>query len=126
MRSSDWSSDVCSSDLLDRGAYANRVLSRLILLPTVDQVRVWNEIIGEYRAKIDELDMRGINPLRSKELPGRWRIVERRLFEGAEGGRRPFDHPEFRSEEHTSALQSLMRISSAVLSLKTTSTTRTS
>src|SRR3546814_1324021 len=114
MRSSDWSSDVCSSDLLDRGAYANRVLSRLILLPTVDQVRVWNEIIGEYRAKIDELDMRGINPLRSKELPGRWRIVERRLFEGAEGGTSPFDHPVFhtvveRSEEHTSELQSLMR-----------------
>src|SRR3546814_12172902 len=76
---------------LDRGAYANRVLSRLILLPTIDQVRVWNEIIGEYRAKIDELDMRGINPLRSKELPGRWRIVERRLFEGAEGGTSPFD-----------------------------------
>src|SRR3546814_10871620 len=103
------------------------VLSRLILLPTVDQVRVWNEIIGEYRAKIDELDMRGINPLRSKELPGRWRIVERRLFEGAEGWTSPFAHPVFhtvvvtdemvRSEEHTSDLQSLMRISYAVFCL---------
>src|SRR3546814_6855639 len=85
MRISDWSSDVCSSDL------------------------VWNEIIGEYRAKIDELDMRGINPLRSKELPGRWRIVERRLFEGAEGGTSPFDHPVFHTVVETDEMVSPMR-----------------
>src|SRR3546814_21048850 len=29
---------------LDRGAYANRELSRLIFLPTVDPVRAWKEI----------------------------------------------------------------------------------
>src|SRR3546814_13251369 len=85
------------------------VLSRLILLPTVDQVRVWNEIIGEYRAKLDELDMRGINPLRSKELPGRWRIVERPLFEGTAGGTSPFDHQVFNKVVETDEWVSTMR-----------------
>src|SRR3546814_5082238 len=35
-----------------------------------------------------------------------------------EGGRGAFSEPEFRSEEHTSELQSLMRISYAVFCLK--------
>src|SRR3546814_4337936 len=76
MRISDWSSDVCSSDLdLDRAAH------RLFRLG------------GSRAARFDRLA-----------------IVPRQI-----GGR---DDPLPRSEEHTSELQSLMRISYAVFCLK--------
>src|SRR3546814_4752249 len=91
MRISDWSSDVCSSDLdqLVRGAVADRALQR-----------------GGDQAHGDRIArLRG---------PGRLVVA--------------LEHPAFaiehaahqvqRSEEHTSELQSLMRISYAVFCLK--------
>src|SRR3546814_1532679 len=83
MRISDWSSDVCSSDL------AEQLRNRLLRVPGVKKV----VIIGERPERIfvnfsqERLATLGISPRE-------------------------------RSEEHTSELQSLMRISYAVFCLK--------
>src|SRR3546814_8595202 len=106
MRISDWSSDVCSSDLVDADA-----------------------VIGEIDA--------GAGPLKRLLAAGRTGAAAELL--GVGGGamdltigylkeRKQFGAPigsfQARSEEHTSELQSLMRISYAVFCLKhkTTST----
>src|SRR3546814_3272190 len=90
MRISDWSSDVCSSDLgRDRTQSGGM-------------------------AATDRHHDRACRPF----------LAGRRLSSGILGGRRPAQsvlhraYPAQRSEEHTSELQSLMRISYAVFCLK--------
>src|SRR3546814_7661422 len=109
MRISDWSSDVCSSDLfLLNGAW----------------LRAFT-VIGYGRAC-------GFRPIRQSYT----RLPKESPWAGASGGRRskrsttttptrwlgflrvPLPTPGERSEEHTSELQSLMRISYAVFCLK--------
>src|SRR3546814_10073505 len=101
MRISDWSSDVCSSDLCRAAAAASP------------------------RSSADASDLaqggaRACESLyRHRDRPARlwrqrktaWRCGARELFEARDGGRS-------RSEEHTSELQSLMRTSYAVFCLK--------
>src|SRR3546814_9570178 len=113
MRISDWSSDVCSSDLvavLDRVEHA--------ALETQHRLRV--RIVVEQRDQ--EIAAKG---QRARLRIGNEAELFDRLFDrrarlvGQEFG--PVDHPAhglFRSEEHTSELQSLMRISYAVFCLK--------
>src|SRR3546814_6066932 len=101
MRISDWSSDVCSSDLPPR-----RTVSRL---PGTGALH------AATRARFGRLHLlsaRGRAPHR-RDRP--------RLGRGERQGHRLFGHgpAEQRSEEHTSELQSLMRISSAVFCLTT-------
>src|SRR3546814_5002859 len=109
MRISDWSSDVCSSDLLggQEGGEPARALGE-VAIADVDtgQVGLHNGesdavsgvVVAEQGAEVD--------------------------VGGVEGGEQ-FGHADFgagvggRSEEHTSELQSLMRISYAVFCLKT-------
>src|SRR3546814_3706634 len=106
MRISDWSSDVCSSDLRlfdlpataigtgDLPLLGLPVVSRTVLEPSLEDV-----VLGA--AKIEH-DHRNFRPLR--------RCYDRILaIDGIMNGR---------SEEHTSELQSLMRISYAVFCLK--------
>src|SRR3546814_1727401 len=101
MRISDWSSDVCSSDLawaaqpLDVGPYKQ-------LLIDVGQVERYGLVIGH--AEFSLLVSR------------KWRCVQ--------GGYAWFPTAVcWRSEEHTSELQSLMRISYDVFCLKKKNTT---
>src|SRR3546814_5607234 len=89
MRISDWSSDVCSSDLI--------------------AVEGLHDEIGRERIKA------GIDA-RRKTHRGHQHAGNERADIGDEGEDRS-DQPE-RSEEHTSELQSLMRISYAVFCLK--------
>src|SRR3546814_10882795 len=106
MRISDWSSDVCSSDL---SAIA---LARSDLGVGVQQTRIRQRFRRHARAV-------GVAKPRKA-------IVERQLIEGNGHGRVLLaggDHCSRRSrcrrsEEHTSELQSLMRISYAVFCLK--------
>src|SRR3546814_10348538 len=84
MRISDWSSDVCSSDLLSR--------VRAITTAPMQDVR-WD----------------GCGDLSGPQT---------RRSIGQTGDRPPSCSCDFRSEEHTSELQSLMRISYAVFCLK--------
>src|SRR3546814_9003078 len=104
MRISDWSSDVCSSDLAFRpGAAARKASEPRHLDPAAPAL---------YRAAQSAPD-------RADEAPprGRGRSADRRGYPAVD--QRDRDRAqEFgvvrRSEEHTSELQSLMRISYAV------------
>src|SRR3546814_6543693 len=104
MRISDWSSDVCSSDLLEPAAPLRDRASEAAFL-MAEQLRF--QQVARDRAAVyrNEAVMR---PLAF--------VMEgcRNDFLAAAG--RPGDHD--RSEEHTSELQSLMRISYAVFCLK--------
>src|SRR3546814_9246458 len=114
MRSSDWSSDVCSSDLRQSGEDRTPDLLR----PLEDEDGIVDRDI-EPACRLAGLDHDAI-PLGDPALDG-----------AAEGGAVPdplppcVDHHglkglrllSVRSEEHTSDLQSLMRISYAVLCL---------
>src|SRR3546814_5574358 len=92
---SDWSSDVCSSDLNLKGQEAVLVFSG----PNNFRKEVWED----YKA----------NRKASRKPLCYWTIIDHLR---AEGRYRVLS--EDRSEEHTSELQSLMRISYAVFCLK--------
>src|SRR3546814_4014257 len=97
MRISDWSSDVCSSDLTDRpaGATTKSLASAGRPVATV-------AILGRVGLQTRNSDPRTTTMTEDK-------IALRALLEKGS-----------RSEEHTSELQSLMRISYAVFCLKKT------
>src|SRR3546814_6843335 len=110
MRISDWSSDVCSSDLLrllglDIPIYPVKGYS--ITVPIADEGRapVSTLLDESYKIAITRLGDR-IRVGGMAELSG----FDRTLSERREAT--------LRSEEHTSELQSLMRISYAVFCLK--------
>lgn len=69
---------------LDNERSANEFMARLALLSTEYQEKVLNELTAEYRLHIEELEARGENPLRPKELEGMVHIRENNLFEGKE------------------------------------------
>src|SRR3546814_9335348 len=91
MRISDWSSDVCSSDLLETtgGARSGEDLRHL-----VNHARRMRTLMHYVPRRYDPV------------------IIEALAMAGA------LDPQATRSEEHTSELQSLMRISYAVFCLK--------
>src|SRR3546814_9173073 len=99
MRISDWSSDVCSSDLFPELQEGVRVL--VTVDQSIDGARL-HRLAGALCARLARLR----------------RLV---VLEGMRAlARRPRVQPGIptRSEEHTSELQSLMRISYAVFCLK--------
>src|SRR3546814_8229143 len=113
MRISDWSSDVCSSDLLDTRPAArfahhrcpdgiHEALRRLI------EHRLFQLLLGAEMG--EQAGFRHAQPL-GQHADGN--APEALDAGGAHGFRE-----NGRSEEHTSELQSLMRISSAVFCLK--------
>src|SRR3546814_10882267 len=110
MRISDWSSDVCSSDLVRLGwscrqLGAGSVHLEPALLPRDQRQR--GRLHPEGRE--DQLVDPGLEQLPPERLPA---------------GRGPQAGP-VRSEEHTSELQSLMRISYAVFCLENKTTPNT-
>src|SRR3546814_3088980 len=117
MRISDWSSDVCSSDLFFHGVgatggepaalqvIASAVLAAVAVFTVVGLYKVEPNqaavlsLFGKYVGTVKDNGLRWSNPFFAK------RKVSMRVRN-------------FRSEEHTSELQSLMRISYAVFCLK--------
>src|SRR3546814_1534943 len=110
MRISDWSSDVCSSDLLGNAdtqswygiivqATDTPALVTNLSTKARSEALVQRSIIGEVAATSTSLAARAISTPNDAGMSGKsgWYI---------------------RSEEHTSELQSLMRISYAVFCLK--------
>src|SRR3546814_4938963 len=99
MRISDWSSDVCSSDLSKKspGVTASATLS----------ITLFSTIIAPRRAASAAMLDGSFSP-----------VIAACRYSGDshEGGQQPCAPP--RSEEHTSELPSLMRISYAVFCLK--------
>src|SRR3546814_8067303 len=117
MRISDWSSDVCSSDL--RSDYPNQI----------------NNVLGFPYIFRGALDVRASTINDAMKIAAAEALAELARedvpdeVDAAYGGRRlrhgpdyiipvPFDPRLIRSEEHTSELQSLMRNSYAVFCLK--------
>src|SRR3546814_1733340 len=125
MRISDWSSDVCSSDLWP-GCYghltvpeaAHEVSAAQQLYPDrpIEAPKAWKEMIHRYLAEtlglfIVALALASVfikDARRPRVMP--WALVVLVICQGVLGM--------WRSEEHTSELQSLMRISYAVFCLK--------
>src|SRR3546814_7115243 len=99
MRTSDWSSDVCSSDLIPDAETA---------LPKSVKAASGNP--GEVeRGRTKAADARNLGRNGVKDL---FELPEIAMTQERNAGRKQ------RSEEHTSELQSLMRISYAVFCLK--------
>src|SRR3546814_1124457 len=125
MRNSDWSSDVCSSDLradvgapgvrqAAAGGHRERVIAarhRCGAEPVEEVERVRQRQLRRRVARADPVELRD-EPL--LEAVADHRRVQRLAH--PVGG--PEEGAALRSEEHTSELQSLMRISYAVFCLK--------
>src|SRR3546814_4887923 len=123
MRISDWSSDVCSSDLvverLEPGEIAEWITAAIDLHAQLALAMLRQCLEARHQAEIIE------NPQRRRMHGIATKIAQEVavLFEhqGLDAGaceQQAQNHP--RSEEHTSELQSLMRNSYAVLCLKKT------
>src|SRR3546814_2163291 len=104
MRISDWSSDVCSSDLV-----SSEDIEQLLSAAQRDWSQIDPSILGT-------LFERGLDPAKRSQLGAHYTdrdkimmIVRPVIIEPLEAER---------SEEHTSEFQSLMRISYAVFCLK--------
>src|SRR3546814_3283925 len=114
MRISDWSSDVCSSDLIER--LIGTMIGKLRLLPGAT---------GSNVAARDGYDAEADAAMTLVEFE-RWLLCQIAIYHHAPhsalGGLCPAQMWERRSEEHTSELQSLMRISYAVFCLQTNKT----
>src|SRR3546814_4291990 len=106
MRISDWSSDVCSSDLRTLGVRrgALEVEVELVVGLEADEVLEGPDLLVDQHVLVEEPE-----EVRVGDEPVA--VVEHRGDE------------ERRSEEHTSELQSLMRISYAVFCLQKTNNT---
>src|SRR3546814_7848465 len=118
MRISDWSSDVCSSDLRDRQADA-----RLGIEAEADKRTVLKGEEGRRDENLRALTGRRVSPApfigviddaAAVQHVAVFVVSEGRCIDGHRTIRVVID----RSEEHTSELQSLMRISYAVFCLK--------
>src|SRR3546814_8906660 len=128
MRISDWSSDVCSSDLfvgalrsvaaemtLDemhekRGGYVSAVEARAADALARNGLELESVAITD----LDQTDLEFFNPANRFDAEGLTQLIE--AIETRRKARN--DIEQSRSEEHTSELQSLMRISYAVFCLK--------
>src|SRR3546814_4011419 len=123
MRISDWSSDVCSSDLRDAARITGRARCGRMDAARTYCCRCGGGMRRRTAKPADrDIDGRGLTDrLARHPLQGGKRGFEREvdlgLGFGCETRRRR------RSEEHTSELQSLMRISYAVFCLKNKTTT---
>src|SRR3546814_8760704 len=111
MRISDWSSDVCSSDLVRQRTPGS--LLRQCAPPF--------RMDGRLRCRCPEIRVRRPQGRGPTYLRNGARPAHGRLGRAADAGGSPTP----RSEEHTSELQSLMRISYAVFCLKTKTKTQT-
>src|SRR3546814_4116185 len=121
MRISDWSSDVCSSDLDDVrliGAQPHQCLGRAAerrLVVGEGGAQRSDHLGGESRPKVDHFGNRAAAAVEFDPVGGD--SMEPVGVAGAGAA--------FRSEEHTSELPSLMRLSYAVFCLKKQHNTNT-
>src|SRR3546814_7085061 len=131
MRISDWSSDVCSSDLVGNGQTLSQIANTL----RPAGVGLNQMMVALLRANASAFINGNIHQLKRGailRIPGSDELaalsasdaaaIVREQTEAWQSGRepqlQPIDSRSARSEEHTSELQSLMRISYAVFCLK--------
>src|SRR3546814_2558485 len=103
MRISDWSSYVCSSDLIRASRIEDIAAAIAVDIP----------VLPPSGARERVLELRPAEPRKKPEKPAEPTIKPTRVITSpVRGGQ------QIRSEEHTYALQSLMRISHAVCCFK--------
>src|SRR3546814_4560146 len=105
MRISDWSSDVCSSDLW-------------LIVPLIHLERLAGFLLLERSPVVADLNWEDFDLLRTVGQQAASYIAEAQSQSALADAEKFEEFNRRRSEEHTSALQSLMRISYAVLCLK--------
>src|SRR3546814_5413125 len=118
MRISDWSSDVCSSDLLEAllpfsGASVRIGISGVPGVGKSTFIERFGLLLVEAGHKVAVL---AVDP--SSKVSGGSILGDKTRMEELSRHAQAFIRPSPRSEEHTSELQSLMRISYAVFRLK--------
>src|SRR3546814_5879986 len=109
MRISDWSSDVCSSDLRAR----------------ISSVAMPSTSSASHRALTLMTSVYSLSPAFREASPFTALAIMASPLQLHPAHRRTGERLDTRSEEHTSELQSLMRISYAVFCLKKTKTIHT-
>src|SRR3546814_7937164 len=117
MRISDWSSDVCSSDLIEsESPFDTTIEGRVEGRFALDVIFVV-EILRPRRVDQEtDLAVARAHPVGDEQAAIGARLLRNVIIDAARAaGDRP---AAIRSEEHTSELQSLMRISYAVFCLK--------
>src|SRR3546814_6285351 len=122
MRISDWSSDVCSSDLQLRRRRRQPIDQRLGALTQPRRAHLRHHLLAvlldwrgdETEADRDEI---GLGPRRGERGDPAALAAAEETGAAMAARRHPARRVERRSEEHTSELQSLMRISYAVFCL---------
>src|SRR3546814_9442024 len=117
MRISDWSSDVCSSDLSSVGS---DTLANLMTLWAENYKKEYPNVNIQIQAAGSSTAPPALTEGTSNLGPMSRKMKDNELqaFE-QKYGYKPTAIPVAKSEEHTSELQSLMRISYAVFCLKT-------
>src|SRR3546814_10338431 len=122
MRISDWSSDVCSSDLLCHGLCKCGRLREFQAHPEAEADEYGAGKEGKAPTPIDELRFAQKCAEQQKQTIGcnepHWFAKLWKHAEARSPARRGVLNRQQRSEEHTSELPSLMRISYAVFCLK--------
>src|SRR3546814_1749579 len=126
MRISDWSSDVCSSDLCVRDGTVSlatapepgsKCVARHIDDNAVQTPNLWGRM-GVFSGTLYEREQDGELVYSTRKLPGSRVYLKFTVHtppgEQAHAGLGRVGKPQLRSEEHTSELQSLMRTSYAV------------
>src|SRR3546814_1553242 len=113
MRISDWSSDVCSSDLLDAALLGGHIDAAVHSMKDVETIRPPEIRIAAMLPRADVRD-RLIGAASVEALPMGARVGTASPRRAAQLLALRPDLKIGRSEEHTSELQSLMRISYAV------------
>src|SRR3546814_7680348 len=108
MRISDWSSDVCSSDLVDKDGIGGAIEGHRQKGPSFGAT---GSILQARPADHNAARLRVFGAISTTR--------------SSRAGRRPAYRGQKRSEEHTSELQSLMRTSYAVFCLKKKTTQNT-
>src|SRR3546814_2290966 len=116
MRISDWSSDVCSSDLNDLRNYHLHIVAH-------DRPAKFLSEFGQWDFEVEErYNHKGEDRIR-------WPHRQNKIGQVSQGSKKTGVENSgidfIRSEEHTSELQSLMRISYAVFCLKKKTTQNT-
>src|SRR3546814_4347480 len=110
MRISDWSSDVCSSDLIGLGGGRRAKMHGFVRHQDMWRTRI--------RIRIDRHGLDAHLPRRADDAACNFATVRDQDLGDCHLYHCPSPYAAVRSEEHTSELQSLMRMSYAVFSLK--------
>lgn len=83
-----------------------RVSGRVVMMPVEEQIKFWDDVLGAYEQRIQELNQMNANPLTAQNLDMDAKTVERfAIAEGTEGSESPFQEPAFLEKLDAKVLQ---------------------